>query len=279
MKPRRELYLEEMGLGPIWKLRENPDRTPAGGAPAPLPGPAVVEAEKPAHDGRAARIRLAPAWKARLLSEFSEPYMHELREFLKRELAAGKTIYPRATEYFAALDCTPFDEVKVIILGQDPYHGPNQAHGLCFSVRPGVEIPPSLQNIFIELKSDLGIEPPNHGHLAHWATQGVLLLNATLSVQAGIAGSHQGKGWENFTDAVIHALNREREGLVFVLWGSYAQKKGAFIDTRKHLVLKGPHPSPLSAHRGFFGCRHFSRINEYLRQQGKAPIDWRLPDL
>ena len=259
MKSRRALYLQEMGLSPVWKLRSAPART--------SPPPAPVED----------RIKLAPSWKARLLEEFSKPYMHELREFLKQERAAGKVIYPRGTEYFAALDGTPFEDVKVVILGQDPYHGPNQAHGLCFSVRPGVEIPPSLQNIFIELKSDLGIEPPNHGNLAHWAAQGVLLLNATLSVEAGRAGSHQNKGWETFTDAVIHALNREREGLVFVLWGSYAQKKGAFIDTKKHLVLTGPHPSPLSAHRGFFGCRHFSRINEYLKQRGQPPIDWRLP--
>jgi uracil-DNA glycosylase len=226
----------------------------------------------------AARIRLAASWKARLLPAFSQPYMRELREFLKTEIAAGKIVYPRGVEYFAALDRTAFDDVKVVILGQDPYHGPNQAHGLCFSVQPGVEIPPSLQNIFIELKNDLGIEPPNHGHLAHWALQGVLLLNATLSVEAGRAGSHQNKGWERFTDAVIEVLNREREGLCFVLWGSYAQQKGAFIDTAKHLVLKSPHPSPLSAHRGFFGCRHFSRINKYLQERGAKPIDWRLPE-
>jgi uracil-DNA glycosylase len=205
--------------------------------------------------------------------------MQELRGFLRKEISAKKVIYPRGSEYFAALDHTPFDKVKVVILGQDPYHGANQAHGLCFSVRPGVEIPPSLGNIFIELKNDLGIEPSNHGHLTYWAEQGVLLLNATLTVEAGKAGSHQDKGWERFTDVVIDVLNREREGLVFVLWGSYAQKKGAFIDTRKHLVLKGPHPSPLSAHRGFFGCRHFSKINNYLQAHGKTPIDWRLPKL
>ncbi|TMH84067.1 MAG: uracil-DNA glycosylase [Betaproteobacteria bacterium] len=225
------------------------------------------------------KVRLEPSWKARLLREFSQPYMRDLREFLKKEIQARKVIYPRGGEYFAALDHTPFDKVKVVILGQDPYHGVNQAHGLCFSVRPRVEIPPSLQNIFIELKNDLGIEPPDHGHLVHWAEQGVLLLNATLTVEAGRAGSHQDKGWEKFTDIIVDALNREREGLVFVLWGSTAQRKGAFIDTRKHLVLKGPHPSPLSAHRGFFGCRHFSKINAYLQAQGKAPIDWRLPKL
>ena len=225
------------------------------------------------------KVRLEPSWKARLRLEFSQAYMQSLREFLEKERSARKVIYPRGSEYFAALDHTPFDKVKVVILGQDPYHGPKQAHGLCFSVRPGVEIPPSLQNIFIELKNDLGIEPPNHGHLTHWAEQGVLLLNATLSVEAGKAGSHQNRGWEKFTDAVIDVLNREREGLVFVLWGSYAQKKGAFIDTRKHLVLSGPHPSPLSAHRGFFGCKHFSKINSYLQAHGQAPIDWRLPKL
>src|SRR5437016_5835224 len=216
-----------------------------------------------------AEVKLEPGWKAQLVAEFEKPYMIELKKFLKAEYARKKIIYPRGPEYFAALDLTPFDRVKVVILGQDPYHGPNQAHGLCFSVRPGVEPPPSLVNIFIELKDDLGIEPPNHGHLTHWAEQGVLLLNATLTVEAGRAGSHQDKGWEKFTDAVIDVLNREREGLVFVLWGSYAQKKGAFIDGGKHLVLKGPHPSPLSAHRGFSGCRHYSRINTYHQAAGK----------
>lgn len=205
--------------------------------------------------------------------------MQELRQFLKKERAARKVIYPRGSEFFAALNHTPFASVKVVILGQDPYHGANQAHGLCFSVKPGVDIPPSLINIYKELKNDLGIEPAKHGHLQSWADQGVLLLNATLSVEAGRAGSHQNKGWEQFTDAIIHRLNEEREGLVFVLWGAYAQKKGAFIDTKKHLVLKGPHPSPLSAHRGFFGCKHFSKINEYLRSRGETPIDWRLPPL
>lgn len=225
------------------------------------------------------RIQLESTWKNHLIREFEKPYMSSLRTFLKQEKAAKKTIYPRGTEFFAALNHTPFHKVKVVILGQDPYHGVNQAHGLCFSVRPGVDIPPSLVNIYKELKNDLGIEPPDHGFLTHWADQGVLLLNATLSVEAGKAGSHQGKGWEEFTDAIIDVLNRERDGLVFVLWGSYAQKKGAFIDTNKHLVLKGPHPSPLSAHRGFFGCKHFSKINEYLSSRGEAPIDWRLPKL
>lgn len=223
------------------------------------------------------RVQLENSWKNHLLKEFEKPYMTDLRAFLRQEIGAKKVIYPRGTEYFAALNHTPFEKVKVVILGQDPYHGPNQAHGLCFSVRPGVDVPPSLVNIYKELKADLGIEPPDHGYLTPWADQGVLLLNATLSVEAGKAGSHQGKGWEQFTDAIIHALNEDREGLVFVLWGSYAQKKGAFIDTQKHLVLKGPHPSPLSAHRGFFGCKHFSKINEYLISKGQTPIDWRLP--
>lgn len=223
------------------------------------------------------KIQLEPSWKARLLPEFDKDYMHQLRAFLKREVAAKKQIFPRGSEFFAALNHTPFEKVKVVIIGQDPYHGLNQAHGLCFSVRRGVDIPPSLQNIFKELKSDVGFTPPGHGNLSHWADQGILLLNATLSVESGKAGSHQKKGWETFTDAIIDHLNREREGVVFVLWGSYAQKKGEFIDRAKHLVLAGPHPSPLSAHRGFFGCRHFSKINEYLISRGQTPIDWQLP--
>jgi len=223
------------------------------------------------------RIQLEATWKNRLMPEFDKPYMQGLREFLKKEMAAKKRIFPKGTEFFAALNTTPFENVKVVILGQDPYHGPGQAHGLCFSVKPGVDIPPSLVNIYKELKSDVGFEPPNHGHLQKWAEQGVLLLNATLSVEAGKAGSHQKKGWEQFTDAVIHHLNSEREGIAFVLWGSYAQKKGEFIDRKKHLVLAGPHPSPLSAHRGFFGCKHFSKINEYLKSRGQQPIDWTLP--
>lgn len=202
--------------------------------------------------------------------------MQQLREFLLREKAAKKIIFPRGSEFFAALNHTPFEKVKVVILGQDPYHGVNQAHGLCFSVRPGVDVPPSLRNIYAEIKRDLGIEPPDHGYLEEWARQGVLLLNATLSVEAGRAGSHQNKGWEQFTDSIIDRLNREREHLVFVLWGSYAQRKGAFIDRKRHLVLTAPHPSPLSAHRGFLGCGHFSKINEYLRSTGQSQIDWRL---
>jgi uracil-DNA glycosylase len=222
-------------------------------------------------------IALEPTWKDRLAGEFSKPYLLDLKSFLKEEKTKKKVIFPRGTEYFAALNETPFDSVKVVILGQDPYHGPNQAHGLCFSVKPGVDIPPSLRNIYQELHSDLGIQKPSHGCLTAWAKQGVLLLNATLTVEAGKAGSHQKRGWEAFTDRVIDALNRERENIVFVLWGSYAQKKGEFIDTGKHLVLKSPHPSPLSAHRGFLGSKPFSKINSYLKAHGQTPIDWRLP--
>jgi uracil-DNA glycosylase len=192
-------------------------------------------------------------------------------------MRAGKTIYPAPKNIFAALDATPFEAVKVVILGQDPYHGPGQAHGLCFSVLPGVPVPPSLENIFREIERDLHIPRPDHGCLLPWARQGVLLLNAVLTVERGLAGSHQGKGWEGFTDAIVDHLNRERENLVFLLWGSYAQAKGKLIDTRRHLVLKAPHPSPLSAHRGFIGCGHFSRTNVWLREHGLAEIDWRLP--
>ncbi len=202
--------------------------------------------------------------------------MRALSAFLRSEKHAGKTLYPPGSRIFAALDMTPFDTVKVVILGQDPYHGPGQAHGLCFSVLPGVPVPPSLDNIFKELGSDLGLPRPDHGCLIPWARQGVLLLNAVLTVERGHAGSHQGRGWEEFTDTCVEALNRERENLVFLLWGSYAQKKGRIIDPRRQRVLKAPHPSPLSAHRGFLGCRHFSRTNEYLRQHGQTPIDWRL---
>jgi uracil-DNA glycosylase len=223
------------------------------------------------------KIQLEPSWKAHLLPEFSKPYMADLKAFLRQEAQAKRAIYPRRSEFFAALNHTPFDKVKVVILGQDPYHGPGQAHGLSFSVRPGVDVPPSLLNIFKELEADLGVARPKHGFLESWADQGVLLLNATLSVRANQAGSHQKKGWEQFTDAVIRHLNDEREGIVFVLWGSYAQKKGEFIDTKKHLVLKAPHPSPLSAHRGFFGSRPFSKINEFLKSRGVKPIDWSLP--
>jgi uracil-DNA glycosylase len=223
------------------------------------------------------RVKLEPSWKARIGDYLERPEMQALSAFLRAEKQAGKVIYPPGPDIFAAFDHAPFETVRVVILGQDPYHGPNQAHGLCFSVRPGVQTPPSLQNIFKEIQRDLGIAPPDHGCLTPWADQAVLLLNAVLTVERGIANSHQGKGWEGFTDAAIDALNREREGIVFLLWGSYAQKKGQLIDTRKHRVLKSVHPSPLSAHRGFIGCGHFSAANDYLSGQGQAPIDWSLP--
>ncbi len=223
------------------------------------------------------RVKLEPSWKARVGAWFERPEMQALAGFLRAAKSAGKVIYPPGSRIFAALDATPFDEVKVVILGQDPYHGPGQAHGLCFSVLPGVPVPPSLDNIFKEIARDLGVARPDHGCLLPWARQGVLLLNAVLTVERGQAGSHQGKGWEGFTDACVDALNRERDGLVFLLWGSYAQAKGKLIDTRRHRVLKAPHPSPLSAHRGFIGCGHFSRTNEYLRERGRAPVEWGLP--
>lgn len=218
------------------------------------------------------------SWQVRLDPELQKPYMQDLRTFLRKQLDAKKKIYPRPKEFFAALNATPFEHVKVVILGQDPYHGPGQAHGLCFSVQPGVETPPSLKNIYKELNADVGFQPVKHGCLEAWARQGVLLLNATLSVEAGKAASHQGKGWELFTDKIIEQINREREHVVFMLWGSSAQKKGAAIDASKHLVLKAPHPSPLSAHRGFLGCRHFSKANEYLVKNGMKAIDWQLPE-
>lgn len=223
------------------------------------------------------RIRLHESWKSRLGEAFAAPSMQSLRAFLRAETQAGKRIYPAAKNIFAALDATPFEAVKVVILGQDPYHGPGQAHGLCFSVLPGVEIPPSLVNIYKEIRRDLGVSAPDHGCLLPWAHSGVLLLNAMLTVEHARAGSHQGQGWEAFTDAIIDLLNREREGLVFLLWGSYAQKKGQLIDLRRHKVLKAPHPSPLSAHRGFLGCSHFSAANDYLRRRGAGPVEWRLP--
>ena len=223
------------------------------------------------------RIRLEPSWKARLAPLFATPGMQALRAFLVAEARAGKTIYPPPDQIFAARDATPFDAVKVVILGQDPYHGPGQAHGLCFSVRPGVPPPPSLQNIHAELESDLGIARPDHGCLLPWARRGVLLLNAVLTVERGLAGSHHGKGWEAFTDAVVDHLNRERDGLVFLLWGSPAQAKARQVDLQRHHVLKAPHPSPLSAHRGFLGCRHFSRANAWLAARGSEGVDWRLP--
>jgi uracil-DNA glycosylase len=224
-------------------------------------------------------VKLDPSWKAVLGDEFQKPYMLKLKEFLKQRYQSRHVIYPQGTEYFAALNLTPFDQVKVVILGQDPYHGPNQAHGLCFSVRPGVDLPPSLRNIYKEMQADLGLTQPAHGYLESWAKQGVLLLNAVLTVEQGMAGSHAGKGWELFTDRVIAELNARRENLVFVLWGAYAQKKGQFIDRNRHLVIATAHPSPLSASRGFLGSRPFSKINEYLKKTGRTPIDWQLPHL
>ncbi|MCB1647051.1 MAG: uracil-DNA glycosylase [Pseudomonadales bacterium] len=221
-------------------------------------------------------IKLHPSWLLHLEAEFSQDYMIRLKEFLLDQQAQGKTIFPKGAEYFNALNTTPLDQVRVVILGQDPYHGPGQAHGLCFSVRDGVRYPPSLINIFKEIQADLSLPADRFptGNLTSWAKQGVLLLNSVLTVEQGQAASHQGKGWETFTDRVIEVLSVQREKCVFMLWGSYAQKKGAVIDRNKHRVLLAPHPSPLSAHRGFFGCRHFSQCNQYLLSQGFAPIDW-----
>jgi uracil-DNA glycosylase len=226
----------------------------------------------------ASDVRLEESWKAALAGEFAQGYMRDLKSFLQAERAAGKPIFPNGPEYFRALDLTPVDKVRVVILGQDPYHGAGQAHGLCFSVKPGVRIPPSLVNIYKELHSDLGIPAARHGFLEDWARQGVLLLNSVLTVEEARAASHQGKGWERFTDAVIRVVNDDCEHVVFLLWGSYAQKKAAFVDRNRHLVLKAPHPSPLSAHNGFFGCRHFSQANDYLVSHGRDAIDWQLPD-
>ena len=224
-----------------------------------------------------ADVRLEPGWKSRVGDWFAREDMQQLALFLRQRRAAGAAVYPPGPRIFAALDATPFDAVKVVVLGQDPYHGPGQAHGLCFSVPPGVPVPPSLDNIYKELARDTGFVRPDHGCLLPWARQGVLLLNSVLTVEAGRPGSHQGRGWEGFTDHVVDVLNREREGLVFLLWGSYAQAKGKVIDTTRHRVLRAPHPSPLSAYRGFIGCGHFSAANHYLSRHGHRPMDWRLP--
>jgi len=221
----------------------------------------------------------APTWAPYLSAEFDAPYMQALKSFLRQEKDQHKIIYPHSDHWFHALEATPLDQVKVVIIGQDPYHQPGQAHGLCFSVKPGVKTPPSLVNIYKELEADLGIPRANHGYLENWAQQGVLLLNAVLTVQDSNAASHQGKGWEQFTDKVIEVVNQECEHVVFLLWGSYAQKKGSVIDQNRHLVLKAPHPSPLAAHRGFFGCKHFSQANAYLQEKGRGAINWSLPDL
>jgi len=223
-------------------------------------------------------VKIGESWKAPLAAEFGDPYMAELKRFLLEQKQEGRRIFPRGPEYFRALDLTPLDEVRVVILGQDPYHGEGQAHGLCFSVQPGVRIPPSLVNIYKEMQDDLGIPPARHGFLEHWARQGVLLLNSVLTVEMGRAASHQGRGWERFTDAVIRVVNDQEKPVVFILWGSYAQKKAAFVDRNRHLVLRSPHPSPLSAHNGFFGTRPFSKANEFLVKHGRTPIDWQLPE-
>jgi len=228
-------------------------------------------------------VRLDESWRTPLAGEFAQPYMQALKDFLLAEKAAGKQIYPKGAEYFRALDLTPLDKVRVVILGQDPYHGPGQAHGLCFSVRPGVPPPPSLVNIYKEMHADLGVDRARHGFLEHWARQGVLLLNSVLTVENGRAASHRERGWEKFTDAVIRLVAARPDPVVFILWGSYAQKKAAFVEDiargGRHLVLKAPHPSPLSAHAGFFGSRPFSRTNAFLESNGITPIDWRLPEL
>ncbi len=220
---------------------------------------------------------LDESWRAALAGEFGEPYMAALKAYLVERKAAGARIFPRGADWFNALAFTPLDTVRAVILGQDPYHGPGQAHGLCFSVPPGIPPPPSLVNIFKEQKSDLGIERPSHGYLEHWARQGVLLLNSVLTVEMGQAGAHAYRGWERFTDAVIARVNALETPVAFLLWGSYAQKKASFVDPARHLVLRAPHPSPLSAHNGFFGCRHFSKANEFLAANGRGTIDWALP--
>lgn len=218
-------------------------------------------------------VKIADDWKALLQDEFDKPYFEELVRFVKSEYSTT-TIYPAAKNIFRAFDLCPLDKLKVVIIGQDPYHGEGQAHGLCFSVADGVPFPPSLQNIFKEINSDLGIAPPASGNLDRWAEQGVLLLNAVLTVRAHNAASHAGRGWEQFTDAVVRKINERKQGIVYMLWGSYAQKKGAVADPSKNLILKSVHPSPLSVYRGFFGCKHFSKANEYLQSIGREPINW-----
>ena len=215
------------------------------------------------------------SWKEHLIEEFNQPYFQALKKFLVEEKNT-QVVYPPGDKIFAAFDRTPFDRVKVVILGQDPYHGKGQAHGLCFSVPPGITSPPSLVNIFKELHNDVGMPMPNHGNLESWADQGVLLLNATLTVRANQAGSHQNKGWENFTDTVIRKISDAREGVVFILWGRYAQAKESLIDAARHHILKAAHPSPFSAHSGFFGCRHFSKTNEILQSRDLEPVNWTL---
>ncbi|AHA28051.1 uracil-DNA glycosylase [Candidatus Liberibacter americanus] len=226
-----------------------------------------------------ADVRIHESWKSLLDSNFNSDYMHNLKQFLVLEKKQGKKIFPKGSEYFRAFDITPFEKVKVVILGQDPYHGYGQAHGLCFSVLPGVRIPPSLSNIYKELEKDVNFVSPSHGFLEHWGHEGVLLLNTVLTVEAGCAASHRGKGWEIFTDYVIKLINDKLKNVVFMLWGSFAHKKNDFLDHSKHLILKTSHPSPLSAHNGFFGCRHFSKANKYLQDHGHVNINWQLPYL
>lgn len=245
----------------------SPDRLPSQAASMPLDGGV--------DDLR--RGQLEPSWNARLGDYLAGADMQALAARLRERKAAGVAVFPPAPRIFAAFEATPFDSVKVVLLGQDPYHGSGQAHGLSFSVAPGTPVPPSLLNIHKELERDLGIARPNHGSLLPWAQRGVLLLNSVLTVESGRPGSHQRLGWEGFTDRVIETLNREREGLVFLLWGSYAQAKGKAIDPQRHRVLRAPHPSPLSAHRGFVGCGHFSAANQYLARRGLTPVDWSLP--
>lgn len=238
----------------------------------------MTQVSTPAHTSP----RLDPSWAEPLAELFASPLMAELRAFLLAQKAQGKRIFPKGSEYFRALDLTPLGRVRVVILGQDPYHGEGQAHGLCFSVQRGVRPPPSLKNIYKEMKADLGLDPPAHGNLSHWAEQGVLLLNSVLTVEMGQAASHQGKGWEKFTDAVIALVARQERPIVFILWGAYAQKKAAFVQDvsqgGRHCVIRSAHPSPLSAHNGFFGSRPFSRANAFLESRGEAPIDWKIPD-
>jgi uracil-DNA glycosylase len=222
--------------------------------------------------------QLHSSWESHLHAEFSKPYIQQLKQFLVEEKSAGKVIYPKTGDIFNAFNSAAFEDVRLVILGQDPYHGENQAHGLCFSVQKGVRLPPSLRNIFKEIERDLGFSVPSHGCLQSWADQGVLLLNATLTVEQANAGSHQGKGWEVLTDKVIQQLSEQREGIVFLLWGSYAQKKGRLINEDKHKVLRAPHPSPLSAYRGFIGCGHFSTANQYLLESGQSAIDWQITE-
>ncbi|WP_085535089.1 uracil-DNA glycosylase [Massilibacteroides vaginae] len=218
-------------------------------------------------------VKIEESWKTQLIDEFEKDYFKNLTDFIRQEYQQ-RQVYPLGRDIFNAFSHCPFDKVKVVILGQDPYHEPGQAHGLCFSVKEGITVPPSLVNIYKEIKTDLGITSPRSGDLTRWADQGVLLLNATLTVRAHQAGSHQNKGWETFTDAVIHRLAEQKQQLVYILWGSYAQRKGAFIDTSANLVLKAPHPSPLSSYRGFFGSKHFSKTNDYLIANGQSPIAW-----